>query len=311
MIILAIETSCDETSVAIVSNNKILSNIVHSQILKHQPYGGVVPEIAAREHTANISSVLQAAITAACINYDDIDYIAYTAKPGLINCLLVGKTIAETISLFLNKPLLPVNHLQGHIYAGIINQEWQFPVLGLIVSGGHTQLVLLKEHLKMEVIGTTEDDAAGECFDKVARMLGLKYPGGPEISKYAKTGKKTYNLPLPKDDSSLNFSFSGLKSACANIIEKEINNLNINDFSASLETTIVDILIKKSILALEKTQPKTFILSGGVSANNNLRNHFLKLKEKYSHINFIVPELEYCTDNAAMIGILAYYMLIN
>lgn len=309
MIILAIETSCDETSVAIIKDKKVLSNIIASQIKLHQQYGGVVPELAARAHSENIAIVLQTAIKKSKISLADIDLIAYTNTPGLISCLHVGKVIAQTIAVYLEKPLLPCNHLVGHLYATIIENEWEFPVLGLLVSGGHTQLMLANEHLNFTVLGQTLDDAVGECFDKVARMLGLKYPGGPEIERIAKLGKPIYKLPLPKNDNSLDFSFSGLKSACANIIDKEKNNLQVNNFASSFQTTVIQVLINKIEIALKKYNPKTLVLVGGVSANQQLRLAVLNLKVKYSNLKIIVPKLEYCTDNAAMIAVLASYQI--
>lgn len=309
MIILAIETSCDETSVAVVKDKKVLSNIIASQIKLHQQYGGVVPELAARAHSENIAIVLQTAITTAKISLTDIDVIAYTSTPGLVSCLHVGKIIAQTIAAYLEKPLLPCNHLYGHLYASLIENEWQFPVLGLLVSGGHTQLLLANKHLKFTILGQTLDDAVGECYDKVARMLDLKYPGGPEIERIAKLGKPIYKLPLPKNDSSLDFSFSGLKSACANFIDKEKNNLQVNNFASSFQITVIQILINKIELALKKHNPKTLVLAGGVSANQQLRLAVLDLKIKYPNLKIIVPKLEYCTDNAAMIGMLASYQI--
>ncbi len=310
MIILAIETSCDETSVAVIQNQKVLSNIVSSQISLHKKYGGVVPELAARAHSENINYVLSLAIKEAKIKLEAIDYVAYTSTPGLISCLHVGKVVAQTIATYLKKPLVPCNHLFGHIYASLIENQWQFPVLGLLVSGGHTQLLYLPtEHLQFQILGQTLDDAVGECFDKVARMLGLPYPGGPEIDRLAKKGQATYALPLPKNDQTLDFSFSGLKSAAAKIIAQEGKKLNVANFSCSLEKTIVKILMIKLELAIKQYHPKTVVLAGGVSANSGLRNSFFALKEKYPKINFIAPSLEYCTDNAAMIGMLASYQI--
>ena len=309
MIILAIETSCDETSVAVIKDKNVLSNIIASQIKLHQQYGGVVPELAARAHSENIATVLQTAIEKSNISIMDIDFIAYTNTPGLASCLHVGKIIAETIVAYLEKPLLPCNHLYGHLYASLINNEWEFPVLGLLVSGGHTQLMLANEHLNFTILGQTLDDAVGECYDKVARMLGLKYPGGSEIERSAKLGKPTYKLPLPKNDNSLDFSFSGLKSACANLINKEKGKLQFNNFAASFQKTVIQVLINKIELALKKHNPKTLVLAGGVSANQQLRLAVLDLKNKYPNLKIIVPKLEYCTDNAAMIGILASYQI--
>jgi len=309
MIILAIETSCDETSVAVIKDKNVLSNIIASQIKLHQQYGGVVPELAARAHSENIATVLQTAIEKSKISIMDIDFVAYTNTPGLASCLHVGKIIAETIAAYLEKSLLPCNHLYGHLYASLINNEWEFPVLGLLVSGGHTQLILANEHLNFTILGQTLDDAVGECYDKVARMLGLKYPGGPEIERSAKLGKPTYKLPLPKNDNSLDFSFSGLKSACANLINKEKGKLQFNNFASSFQTTVIQVLINKIELALKKHNPKTLVLAGGVSANQQLRLAVLDLKIKYPNLKIIVPKLEYCTDNAAMIGILASYQI--
>lgn len=310
MTILAIETSCDETSVAVIQNQKVLSNIVSSQISLHKKYGGVVPELAARAHSENIDYVLSLAIKEAKIKLEVIDYVAYTSTPGLISCLHVGKVVAQTIASYLKKPLVPCNHLFGHIYASLIENQWQFPVLGLLVSGGHTQLLYLPtKHLQFQILGQTLDDAVGECFDKIARMLGLSYPGGPEIDQLAKKGQDTYSLPLPKNDQTLDFSFSGLKSAAAKVIAQEGKKLNIANFSCSLEKTIVKILIIKLELAIKQYHPKTVVLAGGVSANSGLRNNFFALKEKYPKINFIAPSLEYCTDNAAMIGMLASYQI--
>ncbi|MDQ7983169.1 MAG: tRNA (adenosine(37)-N6)-threonylcarbamoyltransferase complex transferase subunit TsaD [Spiroplasma sp.] len=309
MTILAIETSCDETSVAIIENQKVLSNIVSSQINLHRKYGGVVPELAARAHSENIAYVLDLAIKDAKIKLEEINFVAYTNTPGLISCLHVGKVVAQTIASYLQKPLVACNHLFGHVYASLIENQWQFPVLGLLVSGGHTQLLALTKHLQFQTLGQTLDDAVGECYDKVARMLGLTYPGGPEIDQLAKKGQDTYSLPLPKNDQTLDFSFSGLKSAAAKIINQEGNQLNLANFSCSLQKTIVKILIIKLELAIKQYQPKTVVLAGGVSANSSLRSSFFALKAKYPKINFIAPSLEYCTDNAAMIGILASYQI--
>lgn len=310
MIILAIETSCDETSVAIIKNKKVLSNIIASQIILHQKYGGVVPELAARAHSDNITTVLQTAIDKAKIKLSDIDYVAYTCTPGLTSCLHVGKVIAQTVALYLGKPLLPCNHLDGHLYASLIEEEdWTFPVLGLLVSGGHTQLMLAEKHLQFKVLGQTLDDAVGECYDKVARMLGLPYPGGPEIEVLAQKGNATYKLPLPKNDNSLDFSFSGLKSACANLIDKEKDHIQVKNFAYSFQTTVIAVLINKIKLAINIYHPKTLVLAGGVSANKDLRRAVLNLNIKFPSLKIIVPKLEYCTDNAAMIGIVASYQV--
>ena len=244
---LALETSCDETSIAILENKKILSNITVSQILEQQKYGGVMPSLAAKLHIKNIQQVLFQALSEAKISPEKIDYIAYTEKPGLIICLQIGKTVAETLSLYLNKPLVPINHLEGHIYASLINQEkeWEFPALALIISGGHTQIYQLKTHFEFTLLGETLDDAVGECLDKSAILLGYNYPGGPIIEKLALTGKNTYQLPLPKNDDSLDFSFSGLKSEIGRLVNKEGKNINANDLTCSLQNVLAEILTKK------------------------------------------------------------------
>jgi N6-L-threonylcarbamoyladenine synthase len=247
MIILAIETSCDETSIAILKDKKVISNITVSQILEQQKYGGVMPGLAAKLHIKNIQKVLIKSLTKANISPEKINYVTYTEKPGLIICLQIGKIVAETLSLYSEKPLIPVNHLEGHIYASLINKEkeWEFPVLALIVSGGHTQLYQINNHHDFVILGETLDDAIGECLDKSAILLGYNYPGGPVIEKLALGGKNNYKLPLPKNDESFDFSFSGLKSQISRIIKKEGKNLNINDLSCSLQHILARKITKK------------------------------------------------------------------
>ena len=311
-IILALETSCDETSIAILENKKILSNITVSQILEQQKYGGVMPSLAAKLHIKNIQQVLSQALFKAKISPEKIDYIAYTEKPGLIICLQIGKTVAETLSLYLNKPLVSINHLEGHIYASLINQEkeWEFPALALIISGGHTQIYHLKNHFEFILLGETLDDAIGECLDKSAILLGYNYPGGPIIEKLALTGKNTYQLPLPKNDDSLDFSFSGLKSEIGRLVNKEGKNINANDLTCSLQNILAEILTKKLKKAWMTTRAKTIIIGGGVIANKFLRNYLTKNIKKWDkEIKIFIPEIKYSTDNAAMIGIAAYYKI--
>ncbi|WP_425380318.1 tRNA (adenosine(37)-N6)-threonylcarbamoyltransferase complex transferase subunit TsaD [Spiroplasma endosymbiont of Stenodema calcarata] len=312
MVILAIETSCDETSIAIYKDGKILANIISSQINEHTKFGGVVPELASRLHLKNFPYVFLDALKTAAISITDLQYIAYTAKPGLIGALHVGKIIAETLSIYLELPMLPLNHLYGHIYASAIDNTFSFPLLAVLVSGGHTQLILMRKHLEFEILGSTLDDAVGECYDKVARMLKLGYPGGPIIDKLASQGMtNTYHLPLPLNDQSYNFSFSGLKSAAANLITKTQNkeNLNLSNFCATFQQTCVDIIIRKTRLAIENFQPKMVTLVGGVSANTALRTAILALASPT--LKILIPKLEYCTDNAAMIARLAAQELLE
>lgn len=308
--ILAIESSCDETSIAIVKNGKeVISNIVSSQIATHELFGGVVPEIASRMHIENITIVLEQALLQSKLTMDDITAIAVTYGPGLIGSLLVGLQAAKTLSFIYNKPLVPVHHIAGHIYANNIGKNMKFPLIALVVSGGHTQLILMKENYSFECIGETLDDAIGECYDKVARVLGLKYPGGPKLDVLAHKGNDTYNLPYPLDDDSFNFSFSGLKSAVINLKHNEEqrgNKINEEDLAASFQNRIVKVITKKTIKALKKYNVKNLIIAGGVSANKGLRESFQKECEK-EKINLSIPELQYCTDNAAMIGAAAYY----
>ena len=317
MIILAIETSCDETSIAILENKRVLSNVTISQIWEQQKYGGVVPDLAAKLHLENIQKVLKNSLSEAQIKQEKIDYIAYTEKPGLVICLQIGKIIAETLALYLNKPLIPCNHLEGHVYASLLEakKEWKFPALALVISGGHTQLYYLKRHLDFELLGETLDDAVGECLDKVSLLLGYTYPGGPIIEKMALTGKNSYPLPLTKLDNTFAFSFSGLKTAVRRIIEREHSEssprkLNINDLAYSLQYTLAKILTFKIKKALNERKINTVILGGGVVANKYLTDYIQKfLQKKNKNIKLFLPQKRYCTDNSAMIGILACYKI--
>ena len=261
-IILAIESSCDETSCAILKNNKLVANIVSTQIEVHQKYGGVMPEIASRLHLENILCVIDEALSKASIKLDDVDAFAVTRGPGLIGALHVGLQAIKTLALIYNKPIIPVHHLCGHIYANEFIDELKFPLLAVVVSGGNTELVLMKEHLNFEIIGETKDDAIGESFDKVARVLGLPYPGGIQIDKLAKEGKHSYNLPTPLHDGSLNVSYSGLKTAVINLVHKlEQNNeeVNINDLAKSFQDVAVNMIIDRVKKAVNLYEIKEII----------------------------------------------------
>jgi N6-L-threonylcarbamoyladenine synthase len=310
--ILAIESSCDDTSIAILRNGKILANIVATQQI-HIKYGGVVPELASRAHQQNIVPVLQEALNVAKVSLNEIDAIAYTQGPGLLGSLLVGASFAKGMALALNKPLINVHHMQGHILSHFIDisNPPTFPFLCLTVSGGHTQIVLLKDYFDMTIIGETLDDAAGEAFDKSAKIIGLPYPGGPLIDKYAATGNPLkYNFPTPKMEG-YNFSFSGLKTNFLNFVNKEqqkdsefITN-NLADICASIQFRIVKILIDKFEKAAQEYQVKHIGLAGGVAANSALRKAFETLAQK-NNIQAHIPPFEYCTDNAAMIAMVGY-----
>lgn len=309
-IILAIESSCDETSCAILKNNKLVANIVSTQIEVHQKYGGVMPEIASRLHLENILCVIDEALSKASIKLDDVDAFAVTRGPGLIGALHVGLQAIKTLALIYNKPIIPVHHLCGHIYANEFIDELKFPLLAVVVSGGNTELVLMKEHLNFEIIGETKDDAIGESFDKVARVLGLPYPGGIQIDKLAKEGKHSYNLPTPLHDGSLNVSYSGLKTAVINLVHKlEQNNVevNINDLAKSFQDVAVNMIIDRVKKAVNLYEIKEIVLAGGVSANSYLRQEIVNLF-KNSNIKVIIPPLWCTTDNAAMIAKVASHL---
>lgn len=308
--ILAIESSCDETSCSIVKNGAYeISNIVLSQIDVHTLYGGVVPEIASRMHIEVITKVIEEALFKSTLTMNDIDAIAVTYGPGLIGSLLVGVTAAKTLAYVYDKPLVPVHHIAGHIYANNLVSPMEFPLMALVVSGGHTELVYMKEDYNFEVIGSTLDDAVGEVYDKVARVIDIGYPGGPKVDELAHIGEDTYDLPLPLDDSSFNFSFSGLKSAVINLKHNEEqrgNTIRKEDLATSFQNRVVEIITKKTMHALKEYNCKNLIIAGGVSANKGLREKFSNLCSREG-INLIVPDLKYCTDNAAMIGAAGYY----
>lgn len=309
-IIMSFESSCDETSVAIIKNgHEVISNIVLTQMDTHATYGGVVPEIASRMHIENITIVIEEALTKAGITMDDVDAIAVTYGPGLIGSLLIGLQAAKTLSFIYDKPLVPVHHIAGHIYANNLEKGMEFPLMALVVSGGHTELVYMKEDYDFNVIGSTLDDAVGEAYDKVARVLDLAYPGGPKVDKLAHQGSNTYDLPLPLDDESYNFSFSGIKSAVINLKhneEQKGNNIIKENLACSFQDRVVEILTKKTMKALKKYNCNNLIIAGGVSANSGIREEFTKLCNEQG-INLTIPKLEYCTDNAAMIGAAGYY----
>ena len=308
--ILGIESSCDETSCSIVANGrKEIATIISSQIDIHKEYGGVVPEIASREHVKNITIVIEECLKKANMSMEDIDAIAITYGPGLIGSLLIGLEAAKTLSFIYNKPLVPVHHIAGHIYANSLEKEMKFPLLALIVSGGHTELVIMEDHYKFRKIGGTLDDAIGECYDKVARVIGLEYPGGPKVDKLASIGKSTYNLPIPLNDDSYNFSFSGLKSAVINLnhkLEQRGEEINKEDLAASFQKVAISSIINKTKKAIENYNIKNLIVAGGVAANKGLRSEVYKLGEELN-IDITIPNMKYCTDNAAMIATAGYY----
>ena len=314
MKILAIESSCDETSVAIVEDGKkVLCNVVYTQIEIHKMYGGVVPEVASRHHIEKITYVIDAAMKEAQLNYVDIDKIAVTSEPGLIGSLMVGVNAAKAIGLAYHIEVVMVNHIYGHIYANYLEDDFVFPLIALVVSGGHTELVLMKNHFDFEVLGQTLDDAVGEAYDKVARVVEVGYPGGPVIDKMAKLGKPTYVLPhikLAKD--SYDFSFSGLKSAVINLYNKckiKGEKLDYYNLAASFQDAVIDVLVSKTIRAAQEYQAKQVIIAGGVAANSGLRQ---KMKEEVAKLNkkFTVPSIKNCTDNAAMIGVAGYFQIL-
>lgn len=308
--LLAIETSCDETACAIVRDGKeILSNVVSSQINVHTLYGGVVPEVASRIHVENISAVIEEALHQANLTMDDIDGIAYTLGPGLIGSLHVGVQAAKTLAFAYDKPLIPINHMTGHIYANAFVSELKFPLLALVVSGGHSELVWMKNDWNFEVLGTTRDDAIGEAYDKVARVLGLGYPGGPIIDKLAKEGKAHYDLPTPKVDGKYDFSFSGLKTAVLQLSDREKrkgNEVSSEDLAYAFQETALTSMVNKTIEAVKEFEPKMLVLAGGVAANSRLRELITERMQAHPEVELVIPPLWCCTDNAAMIGAAGY-----
>ncbi|MCC6252957.1 MAG: tRNA (adenosine(37)-N6)-threonylcarbamoyltransferase complex transferase subunit TsaD [Bacteroidia bacterium] len=318
IIILAIESSCDDTAAAIIKDGKILANIVATQQI-HEKYGGVVPELASRAHQQNIVPVVNEALSLAQVELQEITAIAYTQGPGLLGSLLVGSSFAKGLALALNKPLVNVHHMQAHILAHFIESESsipQFPFLCLTVSGGHTQIVLLNDYFDFEILGETLDDAAGEAFDKSAKLLGLPYPGGPLIDKYAQHGNPhKYKFPKPQI-ANYDYSFSGLKTAILNFINREVQmqpdfvEKNIEDICASIQFTIINILLNKLEKAILQYQVKHIGLAGGVAANSELRKQVNLLGKKHN-CKVYIPPFEYCTDNAAMIGMVGYLKFVR
>ncbi len=352
MSILAIETSCDETAAAVVEKSgnsvRVLSNIVSSQIALHAPFGGVVPNLAAREHTKNITPVVESALQEARVSVDDIEAVAVTAGPGLAPALQIGVTAAKSLAYLWQKPLLPIHHIEGHIYANFINEqptthnrqpsqkqaryplsvvssasESAFPLLALVVSGGHTELVLMRDHFTYEILGETEDDAVGEAFDKVAKMLGLPYPGGPEIARRADAFRKsiafslhssaTFSFPRPmKESGDYRFSFSGLKTAVLYFLKKHASQKQEETFIHTVcyefQEAALDVLLEKTRRALTEHRPKTAIIAGGVSANTELRRRMSEMvAQEFPETQFLMPPFKYSLDNAAMIGAAALF----
>lgn len=312
--ILAVETSCDETSMAIIKNGAECTALtILTQMDTHAEFGGVVPEIASRMHTENITMVLEDTLKKANMGMDDIDAVAVTYAPGLMGSLLVGVECAKALAYIYNKPLIAVNHIAGHIYANNLEKPMEYPLLALVVSGGHTDLIMMKGDYEFEHLGGTLDDAIGECYDKVARVLDLKYPGGPNVEKMAVNGKHSYELPIPMNDDSFNMSFSGLKSSIINLVHNEKqrgNDIRKEDLARSFQDVAIDQLVRKSELAIKKFNVKNMIVAGGVSANSYLREELNKLADKYN-VSLSVPRMLYCTDNAAMIGAAAYPLYLK
>lgn len=308
--ILGIESSCDETSCSIVKNGREeIATSTSSQIDIHENFGGVVPEIASREHVKNITLVIEDCLKKANMKIEDVTAIAITYGPGLIGSLLVGMQAAKTLSYIYNKPLVPVHHIAGHIYANSLVEDLKFPLIALVVSGGHTELIKMKDHFSFEKLGGTLDDAIGECYDKVARVMGLPYPGGPKLDKLSKEGRPTYKLPIPLNDDSYNFSFSGLKSAVINLNhneEQKGKEINKADLAASFQKVAVTSIVSKTKKALKDYNINNLIVAGGVAANSILREALSDMC-KENNIHLSIPPLKYCTDNAAMIAAAGYY----
>lgn len=305
--IMGIETSCDETAVAIIKNGReIAANVVASQIESHKRFGGVVPEIASRHHVEQMTIVIEEALKQAGLTLPELDAIAVTEGPGLVGALLIGVNAAKALAFAHNIPLVPVHHIAGHIYANRLVKELTFPLLSLVVSGGHTELVYMKEQGHFEVIGETRDDAAGEAYDKVARTLKLPYPGGPHIDRLAQEGSDTLNLPRAwLEEGSYDFSFSGLKSAVINTVhnaEQRGEIISPEDLAASFQESVIEVLVKKTVKATEEYKVKQVLLAGGVAANKGLRKALEEAFSGKAEIDLVIPPLNLCTDNAAMIA---------
>ena len=311
-LILAIESSCDEMAMAVLKDKRdFLASVIASQIDVHALYGGVVPEIASRKHVECVSLVLKETLKKANVSIEEIDAIAVTKGPGLVGSLHIGLQAAKTIAMAYHKPLIGVHHIAGHIYANNYNQDIEYPSLCLVVSGGHSELVLLKAPFEFEVIGETLDDAVGEAYDKVGRVLILPYPGGPVLDKMASLGNNTYDLPVPLDDDSYNFSFSGLKSAVINLNHKAYlrhEEINKNDLAASFQNVVITSLVNKTIKAAKAYNVKQVMMAGGVSANRGLRNAMNEAVSKLDNVELLLPPMSCCTDNAMMIALAAKEM---
>ena len=309
MLVLGVESSCDETSVSIVKDGKeVLSNVINSQIKIHEKFGGVVPEVASRHHVYQVSMVFEEAFKVANVKPEDIDLVAVTMGPGLIGSLLVGLNAAKTFAMMYKKPIIGVHHLAGHIYANAIEHDIKFPLIALLVSGGNTELIYMKDHFDFEIIGETLDDAVGEAYDKVARVIGLPYPGGPHVDRLAHLGFDTYNLPrVYLEDGSYNFSFSGLKSAVINLVHNEKqrgHEIDVNNLCASFQDSVTEVLVRKTLKLAKEKDVKNIIVAGGVSANKGLKERF---ESEGKDFNISIPSIKYCTDNAAMIAVAGYY----
>lgn len=305
--ILGIETSCDETAASVVKNGReVISNVVASQIDIHKRYGGVVPEIASRQHVGNMTIVIEEAMRQAGLDFKDLTAIAVTQGPGLVGALLIGVEAAKALAYAHSLPLIPVHHIAGHIYANRFVAEMKFPLIALVVSGGHTELIYMKEHGHFEVIGETRDDAAGEAYDKVARTLNLPYPGGPHIDRLAQDGEPTIDFPRAwLEDGSYDFSFSGLKSAVINMqhnAKQRGEEVNPSEIAASFQESVIDVLVTKTIRAAKEYEAKQILVAGGVAANRGLRNRLNEKIAELRGVELVIPPLKYCTDNAAMIA---------
>lgn len=312
--ILAIESSCDETSASIIKNGyEDIATVINSQIDVHTKYGGVVPEVASRLHLENITMVIDECLDRANMKLEDIDAFACTYAPGLLGSLLVGVEATKALSYIYKKPFIATNHMMGHIYANMIGNKLEYPLLSLIVSGGHTDLILMKDESNFEYLGQTLDDAIGEAYDKVARILNLPYPGGPNVEKYALKGEPTYKMPQILNDDSFNFSFSGIKSHINNLVHNERqrgNEVREYDIARSFQDCVTSHLVDKTKKALLKYNLKTFIISGGVASNTHIRESLKDMCESIG-VKMYMPEKKYCTDNAAMIGAAAYVLYKN
>lgn len=313
MIVLGVETSCDETSVSIVKDGKeVLSNIIYTQIDIHKLYGGVVPEVASRHHLKKITYIFDQALKEANMEPKDIDLVAVTSHPGLIGSLLVGINAAKTFALAHHIKYVEVDHIVGHIYANYIESDFNFPILALVVSGGHTELVYMKEHYSFEVLGETLDDAVGEAYDKVGRVMDLQYPAGAKVDKLAHEGKPTYHLPVYADKDSYNFSFSGLKSAVLNLVntaKMKGEEIDTKDLACSFQNSVTTVLTEKTIKAAKEYKVNQIVVAGGVAANKGLRERLSEAANK-ENIKLTFPKMVYCTDNAAMIAVAGYFKYV-